>query len=165
MTDNDREARVLDAVVTLVDSLLHDFDVVDLLTDLTQRCADLLDVSSAGLLLADLGADGSVGSVMTAMPPAARMASAISSSAQATATGPISASRARSSTCRIMARPAMSASGLPGKREDAMREGMTMMGVTIGRSRRLRSSSYVGGGTIGSTHRRRNAGWKGTVRC
>lgn len=53
MTDSAREARVLAAVVTLVDSLLHDFDVVELLTDLTERCADLLDVSSAGLLLAD----------------------------------------------------------------------------------------------------------------
>ena len=49
---NGREARVLDAVVTLVDSLLHDFDVVELLTELTERCAQLLDVSSAGLLLA-----------------------------------------------------------------------------------------------------------------
>ena len=47
MANTDREARVLDAVVTLVDSLLHDFDVIDLLTDLTQRCAELLDVSSA----------------------------------------------------------------------------------------------------------------------
>lgn len=53
MTNGDREAKVLDAVVTLVDSLLHDFDVVDLLTELTERCALLLDVSSAGLLLAD----------------------------------------------------------------------------------------------------------------
>lgn len=53
MTNGDREARVLDAVVTLVDSLLHDFDVVELLSDLTERCAQLLDVSSAGLLLAD----------------------------------------------------------------------------------------------------------------
>lgn len=53
MASNDREARVLDAVVTLADSLLHDFDVVDLLTELTERCAQLLDVASAGLLLAD----------------------------------------------------------------------------------------------------------------
>lgn len=53
MTNGDREARVLDAVVTLVDSLLNDFDLVDLLTDLTEQCASLLDVSSAGLLLAD----------------------------------------------------------------------------------------------------------------
>ncbi len=53
MTNGDREARVLEALVTLVDSLLDDFDVVELLTDLTERCARLLDVSSAGLLLAD----------------------------------------------------------------------------------------------------------------
>jgi GAF domain-containing protein len=53
MTDTPREARVLDAVVTLVDSLLDDFDVVDLLTELTQRCAELLEIESAGFLLAD----------------------------------------------------------------------------------------------------------------
>lgn len=53
MTEAPRETRVLDAVVTLVDSLLDDFDVVDLLTELTERCAQLLDVDSAGLLLAD----------------------------------------------------------------------------------------------------------------
>jgi GAF domain-containing protein/ANTAR domain-containing protein len=53
MTENTRETQVLDAVVTLVDSLLDDFDVVDLLTELTERCAQLLDVAAAGLLLAD----------------------------------------------------------------------------------------------------------------
>jgi transcriptional regulator with GAF, ATPase, and Fis domain len=53
MTNDVREARVLSAVVALVDSLLHDFDLVELLTDLTERCTELLDVSSAGLLLAD----------------------------------------------------------------------------------------------------------------
>ena len=53
MPDNDRETRVLDAVVTLVDSLLDDFDVVDLLTELTERCAELLDIAAAGFLLAD----------------------------------------------------------------------------------------------------------------
>jgi GAF domain-containing protein len=53
MTDSPRETRVLGAVVSLVDSLLDDFDVVDLLTELTQRCADLLDVAAAGFLLAD----------------------------------------------------------------------------------------------------------------
>ncbi len=46
-----RETRVLRAVVTLVDSLLDDFDVVELLTDLTEQCARLLDVEAAGLLL------------------------------------------------------------------------------------------------------------------
>src|SRR5258705_11580356 len=34
MTEAPRETRVLDAVVSLVDSLLADFDVVDLLTEL-----------------------------------------------------------------------------------------------------------------------------------
>src|SRR6202040_4324881 len=53
VTEIPRETRVLDAVVSLVDSLLDDFDVVDLLTELTERCAALLDVESAGLLLPD----------------------------------------------------------------------------------------------------------------
>jgi hypothetical protein len=53
MTEIPRETRVLDAVVTLVDSLLEDFDVVELLTELTEHCAQLLDITSAGLLLAD----------------------------------------------------------------------------------------------------------------
>jgi hypothetical protein len=53
MTDTPRETRVLEAVVSLVDNVLHDFDVVDLLTELTERCADLLDIAAAGFLLAD----------------------------------------------------------------------------------------------------------------
>jgi hypothetical protein len=53
VTEIPRETRVLDAVVSLVDSLLDDFDVVDLLTELTEQCAQLLDVAAAGLLLAN----------------------------------------------------------------------------------------------------------------
>lgn len=53
MTETSRETRVLDAVVSLVDSLLDEFDVVDLLTELTEQCTQLLDIASAGLLLAD----------------------------------------------------------------------------------------------------------------
>ena len=53
VTEIPRETRVLDAVVSVVDSLLDDFDVVDLLTELTEQCAQLLDVAAAGLLLAD----------------------------------------------------------------------------------------------------------------
>jgi hypothetical protein len=53
VTEPSRETRVLDAVVSLVDSVLVDFDVVDLLTELTERCAQLLDVAAAGFLLAD----------------------------------------------------------------------------------------------------------------
>lgn len=53
MTDPHRERDVLDAVVSLADALLDDFDLVDLLGDLVQRCTALLDVQSAGLLLVD----------------------------------------------------------------------------------------------------------------
>ena len=53
MTDTSRETRVLDAVVSLVDNLLDDFDIVDLVTELTERCADLLDIAAAGFLLSD----------------------------------------------------------------------------------------------------------------
>jgi hypothetical protein len=52
VTELPGETRVLDAVVLLVDSLLDDFDVVDLLTELTEQCSQLLDVAAAGLLLA-----------------------------------------------------------------------------------------------------------------
>jgi GAF domain/ANTAR domain len=53
VTHTPRETLVLDAVVSLVDTLLVDFDVVDLLTELTERCAALLDIAAAGFLLAD----------------------------------------------------------------------------------------------------------------
>lgn len=53
MTGAPRETRVLDAVVSIVDNLLDDFDVVDLLTGLTERCTELLDIEAAGFLLAD----------------------------------------------------------------------------------------------------------------
>jgi len=53
VTETPRETRVLDAVVSLVDTLLDDFDVVDLMTELTEHCAQLLDVAAAGFLLAD----------------------------------------------------------------------------------------------------------------
>ena len=53
MTETPHETRVLQAVLPLVDALLEDFDVVDLLTELTERCAALLDVAAAGCLLVD----------------------------------------------------------------------------------------------------------------
>ena len=53
MTDTPRETGVLAAVVSLVDSLLDDFDVVDLLTELSEHCAELLDIQAAGFLLTD----------------------------------------------------------------------------------------------------------------
>jgi transcriptional regulator with GAF, ATPase, and Fis domain len=53
VTETTRETRILQSVVAVVDNLLDDFDVVDLLTGVTERCAELLDVTSAGVLLAD----------------------------------------------------------------------------------------------------------------
>ena len=76
---------------------------------------------------------GSDGSVSTTTPPSARTAAATSSSAAATATGPIPASLPRSSTCRIIARPWMSANGLPGSLVAAMRDGMMMIGFIVSR--------------------------------
>jgi GAF domain-containing protein len=48
-----REQRLAHTFVDLADSLVDRFDVVDLLTLLTERCVELLDASAAGLLLGD----------------------------------------------------------------------------------------------------------------
>ena len=46
-----REARLARTLVDLTDTLVADFDVVELLTLLADRCVDLLDVAAAGLML------------------------------------------------------------------------------------------------------------------
>src|ERR1700730_12777058 len=48
-----RETRFLDPVGSLVDGLLAAFDILDLLSELPEHCAQLLDVGPAGFLLAD----------------------------------------------------------------------------------------------------------------
>jgi GAF domain-containing protein len=54
-----RESRLERTLVELADTLVDDFDVVDLLTLLTERCVEILDISEAGIMLAspvgDLG--------------------------------------------------------------------------------------------------------------
>jgi GAF domain-containing protein len=47
-----READVVRSLVEMADSLVDDYDVVDLLTGLTDRCVTLLGVSAAGVMLA-----------------------------------------------------------------------------------------------------------------
>jgi uncharacterized protein YigA (DUF484 family) len=45
------ESSVVQALVEMADSLVDDFDVVDMLTGLTERCVNHLDVSAAGVML------------------------------------------------------------------------------------------------------------------
>ena len=46
-----RESLLAKTLVELADTLVADFDVVDLLTRLADRCVDVLDVAAAGLML------------------------------------------------------------------------------------------------------------------
>ncbi len=48
-----RELRIAHATVSLADTIRTDFDVSDLLYGLTRYCVELLDVNTAGVLLAD----------------------------------------------------------------------------------------------------------------
>lgn len=47
------ESLLTQAFVQLADSLVDDFDIVDLLTGLADRCVEVLDADAAGILLAD----------------------------------------------------------------------------------------------------------------
>jgi len=51
-----REAKLAQAMVEVADTLVADFDVVELLTRVTDHCVGVLDVSAAGIMLA--GPDG-----------------------------------------------------------------------------------------------------------
>lgn len=48
-----RERDVIESLVSMASTLARGYDVVDLLGELTEDCARLLDVAAAGLLLAD----------------------------------------------------------------------------------------------------------------
>src|SRR6478672_11869240 len=52
-----RETVLAKTLVKLADTLVADFDVVELLTLLTDGCVDVLDVGAAGLMLATPGGD------------------------------------------------------------------------------------------------------------
>ena len=63
-----REAEVVRSLVEMADILVDDFDIVDLLTGLADRCVQLLEVSAAGVMLASpTGGLGLVASSSEAM--------------------------------------------------------------------------------------------------
>ena len=56
-----READVVRSLVEMADTLVDDYDIVDLLTGLADRCVNLLGVSAAGVML--VSPEGSLGLV------------------------------------------------------------------------------------------------------
>ena len=54
MTTETRESRLSAAFVKLADTLVTEFDVVDLLHWLIERCTEILDTQAGGLMLTDL---------------------------------------------------------------------------------------------------------------
>ena len=57
MRETSREARLLQTFVTLADTMVDDYDVVELLQQLVDACRDQLDTTAAGILLADARGD------------------------------------------------------------------------------------------------------------
>jgi len=53
MRDTSRDAQLLQTFATLADTLVDDYDIVELLQTLVDACRDLLDTTAAGILLAD----------------------------------------------------------------------------------------------------------------
>ncbi|MEU4210178.1 GAF and ANTAR domain-containing protein [Streptomyces sp. NPDC026206] len=52
-----RQQQVAEVFVEMADTLVDDFDIIDFLQKLSARCVELLDVSAAGILLADSHGD------------------------------------------------------------------------------------------------------------
>lgn len=52
-----REALLVRTLVELADNLVEDFDVIDLLTVLSDRCVEAFEVDSAGVMLAAAGGE------------------------------------------------------------------------------------------------------------
>jgi transcriptional regulator with GAF, ATPase, and Fis domain len=80
MTDLTREDRLLRTFASLADTLVDDYDVVDLLQMLVDTCRDLLDTTAAAILLAD--ATGEL-DVVASTSEASRLVEVIQLSAEA----------------------------------------------------------------------------------
>jgi transcriptional regulator with GAF, ATPase, and Fis domain len=48
-----REQRLVETLVGLADTLVDDYDLIDFMQTLSERCVELLDVTAAGIMLAD----------------------------------------------------------------------------------------------------------------
>src|SRR5256885_14357346 len=66
------ETQLADVFVEMADTLVDDFDVIEFLHVLTERCAQLLDISAAGLLLTDGHGTPATGRCLVGTHPAAR---------------------------------------------------------------------------------------------
>lgn len=75
-----REGRLLQTFATLADTLVADYDVVELLQTLVDSCRDLVGVADAGILLADSAGDLEL---MASTSEATRLVEVIQLSAQA----------------------------------------------------------------------------------
>ncbi|MEC5148928.1 GAF and ANTAR domain-containing protein [Cryobacterium sp. GrIS_2_6] len=80
MIDGTREDRLINTFATLADTLVADYDVVDLLQTLVESCTDLFDIAAAGILLAD--ADGEL-EVVASTSEASRLVEVMQLSARA----------------------------------------------------------------------------------
>lgn len=88
-----REAKLARTMVEVADTLVADFDVIELLTLLADRCVDVLDVDAAGLMLTS--PDGEL-RVMASSSPAMRLLELFELQSKkvraSTATGPVNRS-------------------------------------------------------------------------
>ncbi|PPF77348.1 transcriptional regulator [Subtercola sp. Z020] len=80
MTGNTREEVLLDTFMTLSDTLVEDYDIVDLLQTLVETCETVFDITAAGILLAD---ESGTLEVVASTSEAARLVEVMQLSAEA----------------------------------------------------------------------------------